>query len=107
MGEVGQEVGVLMARRRPGEPTSATEGGLLLPPELAIYRAEEWPSSRDHYRARSAWFRRNGIDPADWRAIHPILCASQRAHARTPNELPALDRHRRRLIVREQGDEGT
>ncbi len=80
-----------MARRRPGEPTSPTEG-LLLPPELAIFRAEEWPSSREHYRARSAWFRRNGIDPADWKAIYPILCASKRAHARTPQELCARDR---------------
>ncbi len=105
MGEVGQEVGVLMARRRSGEPTSPAEG-LLLPPELAIYRAEEWPSSREHYRAQRAWFRSNGIDPADWKATYPILCASKRAHARTPNELPALDRHRR-LIVHDQGDEGT
>ncbi len=84
-----------MARRRPSAE-APTEGsaGLLLPAELAIYREAEWPSFRDYNHAESAWFRNHGIDPGDWSAVHPILCASRRAHARTKYELCSLDRLR-------------
>ncbi|MEJ7707706.1 MAG: hypothetical protein WKF82_10870 [Nocardioidaceae bacterium] len=47
---------------------------------------------RDFCRAESAWFGARGIDPADWDAVHPVLTASKRAHARRVGELSALDR---------------
>ncbi len=63
-----------------------------MPAELAIYRPDEWSSSRDHAAAEREWLRGHGIDPGDWSAVHPILCASRRAHARTKYELCSLDR---------------
>jgi len=44
------------------------------------------------HRARG--FAGHGVDTADWNTIYPILVASKRAHAMTPNELPAIDRMR-------------
>ena len=65
-----------------------------MPPEVAIYRPEEWPSSREHHAAQREWLRGHGIDPGDWSAVSPIVCASKRAHARTSRELSAVDRLR-------------
>ncbi len=65
-----------------------------MPAEIAIYRPDEWPSSRDHAAAEREWLRDHGVDPADWSAVHPILCASKRAHALTKYELCSLDRLR-------------
>lgn len=65
-----------------------------MPAELGIYRPDEWSSSRDHAAAEREWLRGHGIDPGDWSAVHPILSASKRAHARTKYELCSLDRLR-------------
>ncbi len=82
-----------MARRRPPEPAQPCNGdGLMMPAALAIFRPEDWSSPRDHYAAQREWLRGHGIDDGDWSAVHPILCASKRAHARTIRELSAADR---------------
>ena len=64
-----------------------------MPPELTFNRPEYgWASSTEHHAAQREWLRGHGIDPADWQVVHPIMCASRRAHARTSRELSALDR---------------
>jgi len=83
-----------VARRRATERPSGDGTGLVMPAEIAIYRPGEWSSSRDHAAAEREWLSEHGVDPGDWSAVHPILCASRRAHARTKYELCSLDRLR-------------
>jgi hypothetical protein len=64
----------------------------IMPSEVAIYRPHEWSSWREHSDAVCKWYRKHGVDPADAQEALPILQASKRVHARTPAELPSLDR---------------
>ncbi len=86
-----------MARRLPerSTPPPAASGVLVLPPELTFNRPEHgWVSDVAFHAAQRQWLVEHGIDPGDWSAVHPILCASKRAHARTKYELCSLDRLR-------------
>ncbi len=47
-----------MARRRAPEPASGSGEGLLMPAEIAIYRPDDWSSSRDHAAAARTRHRR-------------------------------------------------
>jgi hypothetical protein len=84
-------------RRAPVAPVLADGVELVLPRELTYYDRDSGQTYAEYHRARAEWLRSHGVDPTDWQELHPILVASQRAHARTKAELSALDRHR--LIV--------
>jgi hypothetical protein len=73
----------------------SSDGQLILPLHLAKFQGKGGEEFRAFNHERNQWFRDHGINPGDWRAVFPILEASQEAHG-----IPSI---RRRLVV--PGDE--
>lgn len=84
-----------MARRKALPPPSPGNGLPILPRHLIDHPRLSGAELREVSAERIAWFRANGIDPANWSEVHPILLASWEAHG-IP-ERGALERHRLQL----------
>lgn len=68
-----------MARRRRVETPSNVGGVPVMPLEL-VERGLPGAERAQQVRAQAEWFRAHGINPADWRQVHPVLLASWKAH---------------------------
>jgi len=82
---------------------AATDGAVLMPPELTFQERGDWSSGRGFHQAQRAWLLAHGIENAYGHEASKVHSASKRAHAQIVRELDSLGRLLHRNLHGRQG----